>query len=665
MSNSSSVILLVLLIWIVLHTVLFKLKLVERHPARLIGFRVGRVLRFLVLAPFGGVRILWRLISQNSVQADSSYGFMPRWSRFFFIRKWFRRRGIVVDSSLRRLSESVSQRHVLVCAPSGAGKSTRVIIQQCLAVERADHTLILTDPSGEIWRATSGYLYSKGMQIRALNLSDPSLSILYNPLARCETKNDALQLARILIDSAYPSQKGDIFWTEAAVGFLGCILTMLRNGPAEYRNLANAYRLILKAGSDIRALDDPMSKYADEDTFASYASTVASPEKVFLSIVATARVALQPLSNPILSRLTSDDSLDIACLRESPSCLYVIIEETELKYYSFLLNCLYTQLFTAFSKSQDDQLPAYVLLDEFAHTRIPNFPLMATTLRKRGVSLLMAIQSTGQLDAAYTPTGARIIREGGSNTQIFFPGLPHSTCVEISHMLGRNRRDSGIGKVSASAGPLMAPEEIRTLPEDRALLVSTNRQPVLLRTKPYFRNRRLKKRAELPPVDSFPETVLTGQTAPEIQYMPLPSPQRQTDGRSTANPGSSLADHSGTEKPADPVPTMDQLSESVVKQVAQRVCELTGPALKQSILLNQIGSDAVVPMTDLMEALGISRDVADRLRNEGKLRPVVTKNARNSRLYVSIGHARNLCRQLKEAPIPSKRRSMSRTKPKK
>lgn len=79
------------------------------------------------------------------------------------------------------------------------------------------------------------------------------------------------------------------------------------------------------------------------------------------------------------------------------------------------------------------------------------------------------------------------------------------------------------------------------------------------------------------------------------------------------------------------------------------------PAIRQAVVLTALGNDAVVPLTEAMEALGISRDVSERLRKERRLRPIVTRSGRNTKLYSTVGHIRNLIRGLQAAPAPSRR----------
>jgi len=83
----------------------------------------------------------------------------------------------------------------------------------------------------------------------------------------------------------------------------------------------------------------------------------------------------------------------------------------------------------------------------------------------------------------------------------------------------------------------------------------------------------------------------------------------------------------------------------------------TGEA--QSIVLQQMGDDGLIPLSVALKALDISPGTARKLRESGKLRPVTNRAGKNTKLYVTVKNLRALSRQMLKAPAPSKRRSYS------
>ena len=70
---------------------------------------------------------------------------------------------------------------------SGSGKSASYSIPnayQCLG------SYIFTDPKGELYDRTAGYLKSKGYKVRVLNLVNPECSDGYNPLSHIRNEID-------------------------------------------------------------------------------------------------------------------------------------------------------------------------------------------------------------------------------------------------------------------------------------------------------------------------------------------------------------------------------------------------------------------------------------------------------------------------------------------
>jgi type IV secretory pathway TraG/TraD family ATPase VirD4 len=115
------------------------------------------------------------------------------------------------------------------------------------------------------------------------------------------------------------------------------------------------------------------------------------------------------------------------------------------------------------------------------------------------------LQDIEQLTHVYGRADASVILNGGCATRLFYPGLSYSTCQELSNILGNQTvtlRESGFERSNNTssardremARPLLAPDEIRTLKPNRAILIHSNELPVMLNTKPWFKNYKLKKR---------------------------------------------------------------------------------------------------------------------------------------------------------------------------
>ena len=97
---------------------------------------------------------------------------------------------------------------------SGSGKSASYSIPnafQCLG------SYVFTDPKGELYDKTAGYLKSQGYDIKVLNLVNPTNSDGYNPLMHISSEIDVDVVANTIVkgqksekESSYP------YWDEMA-----------------------------------------------------------------------------------------------------------------------------------------------------------------------------------------------------------------------------------------------------------------------------------------------------------------------------------------------------------------------------------------------------------------------------------------------------------------
>lgn len=418
-------------------------------------------------------------------------------------------KGLVIDG-VSRISLQKSFQHLCIVAPTGAGKTTRYIFPNILNAKR--ESLVITDPSAEIYRKSAAYLESQGYQVLALNVADVENSVKYNPLARATNYSDVMKVVDVLVEAAYPnSGANEAFWLDGAKSFLAILIKSLTNCPEEKRNLNTVRTLLHQYGGEQEQLDEWLSTYLDEGTFSEYKSFSMQDEKVVSGFLSTAKTALQKLGDPKLQALMQEDNIDFEQLRTQKTALFLIVPEHELRYYAFLLRILYTQLFNMcmeLPKKGEKYLDILVFLDECGNIgKIPAFSTLMTTLRKRNVSVSLVLQDVQQLVNIYGQADASTILHGGCASKVFYPGLSLKTCEELERVLGKktvihteggfseNRFGSPKEQREREMGrSLLTADEIRTLSEDKAIFIHGNLKPVLLHTKPWFKNRRLLKK---------------------------------------------------------------------------------------------------------------------------------------------------------------------------
>ena len=454
--------------------------------------------------------MLWNLIQWlfGLTAQRGIYG-SARWlkgiSKWQLLNRW--NKGLLVDGSNSRLSLNRSFSHLALIAPTGAGKTVRYVLPNVLNL--SGNSCVITDPSGEIYMKSRWYLESQGYSVKVFNVSDIHNSLNYNPIYRANSFSDIQKLSNLLIDTTYDNSTGDVFWSESSKGLINTLLRIIVQLPPERQNLGELWRLLNLFGFRQQEVNRLASDLLDENSFIEYGSLISQPEKTLSNIVSSAKSAVNLFSNPEMATLVETETLHFESLRSSKTALFIIVPENEVRRYKFLISILYTQLLDfcmQLPQGNNPYLPILFFLDEFGNAgKLPNFSTMITTLRKRKVALSIILQDIEQLTHVYGRADASVILNGGCATRLFYPGLSHSTCQEVSNILGNQTvyfRESGYesasgyspGRSREIARPLLAPDEIRTLKTNRAILIHSRELPVMLKTVPWFKNYKLKNR---------------------------------------------------------------------------------------------------------------------------------------------------------------------------
>jgi type IV secretory pathway TraG/TraD family ATPase VirD4 len=435
---------------------------------------------------------------------------------------WFERwrllrsanQGPLVDGRSSRLSESAGYESILVQGGMGRGKSSTFVLPNLLSPPSNQPSFVVSDTSGELYQASSGYLASQGYVVRVLNLMDPVHSETYNPLANAKASQDLADLAKTLVRSASGRSAGqsasDPFWDQSAEKLIRILAQCLLNQPdPSFRNLANLRHLVLGFDAHVApqgqlgAIDRFVMSATqnDQSTFAAYRAFVQGNLKTIQSVLMTADVALDAVATAEMASLTGTNTLDFSELRQRPTAMFVIVNQTQMELYSFILSLFYADLFKSLLKDPSNPgRPVWLFLDEFGHLQIPGFEVFATTSRKYKVSYALFLQSLAQLEGRYGLQNARTIIEG-LGTEIYLPGTSLDTARNLEARLGRTPN-----------APLMAANDIIRMDENEALMLYSNRLPVLLKTKRYYQRSDFRRRARLIPAP-FPQS---GGRSPHI-----------------------------------------------------------------------------------------------------------------------------------------------------
>ncbi len=408
--------------------------------------------------------------------------------------------GILIDGKSARLSERASYESLLIQGGMGRGKTSTFVMPNLLMPPKHCPSFVVTDTSGEIYQKTSGYLGWIGYRLRVLNLMEPGRSETYNPLARATTSQQMAELAKVLVRSSRghtANTPNDPFWEQAAEKLIRIMGQCLHNqSDPQFRNLANLRHLItgfdahVAPKGQLGKIDDFVlnATRQDQSTYQAYKAFVQGNLKTIQSVLMSADVALDPLATPEMAALTATNSFSFDELRQQPTIIYVIVNQTQMELYAFLLNLFYADLFRSLLNDQHNPGRAvWLFLDEFGHLSIPGFEIFGTTARKYKVAFTLFLQSMAQLDSRYGALGARTIQEALA-TEIYLPGMALDTARALEARLGRQ-----------SKGPLMAANDLIRMKDREALILHSNQLPLILKTRRYFERSDLRRRSQITP----------------------------------------------------------------------------------------------------------------------------------------------------------------------
>jgi len=422
--------------------------------------------------------------------------------------------------------ESERNKNTLIVGGAGSGK-TRNIIKPNIMQMHSNY--IVTDPKGLIARQLGHMLEKNGYNILIFNLVEFSQSLKYNPLKYVNKTSDVLELVETLIantDGDNTSSHGEnkFFVDAEKLLYQALIAAIIYDFPEEEKNLPSMVELLTMM--EVRENDDTFKNRVDiwfdelreehnkhkltsgTDTetkkrvqFLGYAirqydSFKLSSGKTAKNILISCAARLSSLNEPEFAELLSEDeiNLDIFAAKKGRTILFIIIPDTK-KTYNFAASMLYSQLFNRLCTVADTKyggtlpVPLRCILDEFANLgKIPNWEILIATIRERGISAMMVLQTKSQLKSMYDQHKSETII-GNCDSEVYLGGKERSTIKEISESLGKqtisdfNTSDSRGTNRSASINnsklgrELLSQDELTVMPRRKCIVQISGLQP--------------------------------------------------------------------------------------------------------------------------------------------------------------------------------------------
>ncbi|MCI8344604.1 MAG: type IV secretory system conjugative DNA transfer family protein [Clostridia bacterium] len=374
---------------------------------------------------------------------------------------------------------------------------------------------VFTDPKGELYDKTAGYLKKHGYDIKVLNLVNPNNSDGYNPLMHVASELDVDVIANTVVKGQGAEGKSDPYWDDMAEMLLKALIYyLIATRPEEEQNLASCSEMVRAAnnngGSNLLTelinqlpYDHPARMY--------YKSIEIAPEKTYGSILSSLQSKLGKFDSKEIAEVTSTDTINFEDIGSKKTAVYVISSDTHTA-YDFLLTIFFSQMIQQLYNFADLnggrlKVPVFFILDEFANIgRIPDFDKKISTSRSRGIQFSVILQNLDQLEAVYEKSYETIM--GNCDTHVFLGSNSFKTVEYFSKALGEKtisrdsnsvNKDKHFHKQGFSqseqimARPLMTPDELRRMDNDLCIIYEKGIKPVKAEKYYYFEQAKVYK----------------------------------------------------------------------------------------------------------------------------------------------------------------------------
>lgn len=335
--------------------------------------------------------------------------------------------------------------NVLVVGTSGCGKTRNIVTPNLV---QAVGSYIVSDPKGNLYAQYSEMLKKKGYVVKKVDFTRPETSVKYNPLAYIHSEQDILKLAN-MINNFSEAISNDPFWDQAAELLLTALIGFATTKcPQKDRNLNTIQRLVEQGQmtedcNEKSVLDQVFIKLEQEDAncfpVRQYKKFRVGADRTVKCIIQTLAAKIGAFDTKEVRQFLAQDEVNFATIGQEKTAVFVVISDTD-RSMDVLANLFFTQAMNELCKYADEEcgdrnnrLPVDVrfILDDFAtNVTISEFPRMIASIRSRGISTMLLIQSEAQLKARYKEDYLTII--GNCDTYVYLGGNDIATAKSVA-----------------------------------------------------------------------------------------------------------------------------------------------------------------------------------------------------------------------------------------
>lgn len=417
--------------------------------------------------------------------------------------------GLILSKNIQ-LKEKFDYEGVSVFGSTGSGKTSKLFFTNLL-INNIRGSIVVTDPKGELFEKTSKYQQDIcKRKVYKIDFSNPSYSDKYNLLENCNDTQEVLQLASSLLvngslalELQTGKKSGGIEWVQMAEPLLASALLYTKELKYPYNNVEFAFQLILTLNTDQLLLLFQNSKNIEAMTQFNIFMQVAGADRTEGSIKITLATNMKAFTDKKINQINSKTTLDINQFRKQESILYINYPERKSSYYSPYVAPFFNSIIDRLLDSHtSNSLSIHMMFDEFGNIgMLNNMSSNLATSRSREISFMICLQSISQLNQIYGQYNTKSILNN-LKSKILLPGASDLDTINyISSLCGnieintqsKSKSDNKESiNYSKTKRKMFEDGELRTLNDNDALIVLSNKQPILDEVEMYFEHDRYK-----------------------------------------------------------------------------------------------------------------------------------------------------------------------------
>lgn len=327
--------------------------------------------------------------------------------------------------------------HTLILGATGSMKTRVFVFPTVYTLGLSGENMLISDPKGEIFKRTSGWLKAQGYDVKVFNLREPAKSDCWNPLYEAARLYQGSLLdkdeAKTLIGDFCSflgqtiASSRDPYWETSATAFLEAAFQIVMAFEKNPEHIS--VRSISSFVSQMSQGEDGVSRFARllplesliRDKLLAISDNAETTKRCLLGMLES---EIEPfLHSDAISYLTSRNTIDLHAFAssEKKTALFVIVPDEKTTFH-FLAAALIKQLYTTAvadaSINEGLRLPRRLnfILDEFANMpAIPDMGSMISAARSRNIRFCLVVQNNAQLIKNYGPELAETIKSNCLN----------------------------------------------------------------------------------------------------------------------------------------------------------------------------------------------------------------------------------------------------------